>query len=134
MEAKRTEFRDSGKYLSAVPANADAALRTLTLNVRDCATVLVVFNWTKVASGTAMTITARKRAHTAGLWGKVPSMAINAGTGTVTDFTWSKPVTGSDTVAIDIPTFPAVELELVFGVTGGGATDLINVQVTGGMP
>jgi hypothetical protein len=120
----------TGAALTNVPANAAAASRTMTLKTVEAKHLALVVNLKHVAAS-AITITVRSRVVAGGLWGRTHSLAIAAGTVTLSPVTYSLAVAADTELAIEIPVPSWVEVQIVIGATGGGATDLISAQATG---
>ena len=125
------EKRQFQSVLSSVAANAGAALRTLTLDVSHTKQIAIVINLARV-SASALTCTARFRAHKGGLWGPMQTISVAGGVGGLEDFNWAKTAEVA-TVAgtIDCPVDAYQEAEFVIAAPDGGATDLISAQVGG---
>ena len=123
----RIEYRG----LTAVAANAAASARTLTIDTRQVDKLGICLTLTRIAA-TALTLTALFRAHAGGAQAKVGTITISGGTITFADGTWTKAVSGNDSMALELPCLPFAEVELVMAATGGGATDLLTLEVTGG--
>jgi hypothetical protein len=121
--------------LTSVAANAAEASRTLVINLnshgRYRTSALLVYSLTRVAA-TAMTVQLYKSADGGTTYGRVPSLAISAGTGTASDYTVSKAVSGSDTMAIDVDVSNCTHLKAIFAATTGGADDKITITASAG--
>ena len=121
--------------LAQVPSTAAAADRTLTFNTREVTQLAIVINMIQdTATDVTMVMRAQLRGST--LWGAQHSLAIAAGTVTLSPATYTRPLVGNAEILIQIPTALFGQVELVFAAPAGGATDFISVDVvgvTGGM-
>lgn len=120
-----------GTPVDGVAANAAAALRTATLDVIRFAQLAVVIDLSQSAA-TALTMTMAASVDGGTTYGDVQSMSVSSGTGTLSDMTWTKAVSGDVTITLDLPVVAYSNVQLVFAATGGGASDLITVTIMGG--
>ena len=116
--------------LTDIAANAAAGDRTLTIDTSGYSGLSIVINLTWVAA-TDLTMVVRARSVASGLWGVQHSMAIAAGTVTLSPVTYTRPVSADAEVLIELPVAKYAAVELLFAAPGGGATDLISVQTAG---
>jgi len=116
-----------GTIIDGVAANAAAASRTTTLNVASASSVGfgVAISW---AAASSIDVQLYKSADGGSNYERVGSIAIAAGTGTVSDYTASKAVTADDTMWIDLDVTNATHVQIIVGATGGGASDLLTVR------
>ena len=135
-EVLRVPFLDSGTYLSRVAGNAAAASRTVTLDVRRVSKLSCVVTYQKLGGSSASAVTIQsyyKPYYDSSSWGLGQSMSISSGTGTMSDYTWSKTISTSQTsFAVDVPVMPWAQTKLIVTATSGGASDLIWLYCVGG--
>lgn len=117
------------KVLSSVPLNAAAASRTFTVQVSGYSLlrVLVVLDRT---AATDLQLAGSGSLDDGDTFGRVVATSVTAGTGTNTDYTDAKAVSGDDTLLV---TYDVRGLDVFRGVvsgTDGGASDLVDVSVT----
>jgi len=119
--------------LSGVASNAAEASRTCEINVEHAESITFVYSLSWVAA-TAMTAQFYLSPDDKTTYGRVMSVAVSAGAGVSSDYSWSHDVTASDAVAITVDCRNATHIKGIFAATGGGATDLITVVAGSGEP
>jgi hypothetical protein len=112
--------------ISGVAANAAEASRTQEVSTRHAASIGFGIDLTWAAAS-AITVQLFKSADGTN-YERVPSLSIDTGTGTASDYTVSKAVSASDTLWVDLDCENAVSVKIIVGATGGGAADLLTVR------
>ena len=78
-------------------------------------------------AGTALTMTCTASANNAVSYANINTVSISGGTATLSTVTWTKAVVASTNELISVDTNGYDFLRCVFSVTGGGASDLLDV-------
>jgi hypothetical protein len=112
--------------ISGVAANAAEASRTQEVSTRFASQVGFGISLTRVAA-TAINVALYKSANGTD-YHRVSSLAIDTGTGTASDYSVSKTVSGDDTLWVDLACEDAVSVKIIVSTTAGGATDLLTVR------
>lgn len=113
--------------LNAVAANGAAATRTFEIDTTEADSLLLVYALAYVA-GTVMKIDLYKSPDGGTTYGLVQSIAVAAGTGTLSDYVPTKAVAAaSKSIALDLDVRNCDKVKGVCSVTTGGASDLITV-------
>ncbi|MEM6533888.1 MAG: hypothetical protein AAF654_14805 [Myxococcota bacterium] len=117
------------RVLDNVALNATAADRTVTVrSSQSWAKALVFVDLTRAA---ATSLDATFLCSPDGTtFFKRQSQAISGGTSTLSDFTYTKAVTGSEAIYIESDVRGCQEWRMVFSGTSAGGSDLVDVYVT----
>lgn len=112
--------------IDGVAANAEESSRTQEVRTRHASSVGFGIDLTRVAAS-AISVTLYKSADGTN-YERVPSLEIDTGAGTASDYTITKTVTGNDTLWVDLDCENCLKVKIIVSATGGGATDLITVR------
>jgi hypothetical protein len=116
--------------LDGVAGNGAASTRTLEMNCEKDFRIGIYYGLVQVAATTA-TIQAYLSNDGGATWGLVQSVAISAGTGTLSDYTLSNAVAGDEEIWLGIDCEAADKVKVIFGGANHGATDLITGKLSG---
>jgi hypothetical protein len=121
----------SRNLLNAVAANASAANRTITIDVKGYAKTTIVFVLTRGGDAATATITCSGSLDGGTTYGTVQARAISSGVATLTDFSDSRATGGSSfSIAIDYGVSTYTHFKCVFATDTSNASDTITVQAT----
>jgi hypothetical protein len=116
--------------LDAVAGNAAEASRTLEMNCEKDFRLGIYYGLAQ-DSATTMTIQAYLSNDGGSTWGLVQSVAISAGTGTLSDYTISNAVSGDEQIWLGIDCEAADRCKVIFGGAGLAAADKITGKLSG---
>lgn len=123
-------YRDRWLVLNGVAANAAAGSRTITLPVHGLSRLVVSVEFTRSA-GTAVVLTPSYSLDDGETYARLTSTSVLDGAGTVSTYSDTRTTSASENIGLSYDVAGMDYFKIVFTVTGGGASDLLTVLVSG---